>query len=125
MNAKVESPGSRLDAVKWIAAIVLLAAGVVASTYYVAQPLVYHVVGWLILGFIVLSIVFQTEKGRNTWAFLKEAQIELRKVVWPTRQETLQTTLVVILMVVVTALFLWGIDSVLLWLVSLLTGSRG
>ncbi len=125
MNAKVDDPSSKLDTLKWIVAIALLLAGVVLSTYYASQPLVFHVIGWLILGCIVVLIALQTVRGRNTWGFLKEAQIELRKVVWPTRRETLQTTLVVILMVAITAVFLWGIDSLLLWLVSLLTGSRG
>jgi preprotein translocase subunit SecE len=125
MNAKVNNPGARFDAVKGVISVALLLAGVVASTHYAEQPLIYHVLGWIILGCVVVLIAFQTEQGRGTWVFLKEARIELRKVVWPTRQETLQTTLIVILMVVVTALFLWGIDSVLLWLVSLLTGSRG
>lgn len=125
MNAAADNPGSKLDTFKWIIAVVLLLAGVVASTYYAEQPLVYHVVGWLILGCVVVLIAFQTDQGKAAWEFLKEAQVELRKVVWPTRQETLQTTMVVILMVVVTALFLWGIDTLLLWLVSLLTGSRG
>ena len=51
--------------------------------------------------------------------------VELRKVVWPTRQETIQTTLIVVAMVVVAALILWGLDKVFFWLVAWLTGQRG
>ena len=53
---------------------------------------------------------------------MKEARIEIRKVVWPTRQETTQTTLIVVAVVLVMALLLWGLDSLLGWLVSLIVG---
>jgi preprotein translocase subunit SecE len=49
----------------------------------------------------------------------------VRKVVWPTRQETLQTSLAIFVAVLLTALFLWGIDSILFWLVTMLTGQGG
>lgn len=58
-------------------------------------------------------------------AFAREARVELRKVIWPTRQETLQTTLVVLVMVVVVAIFLWLLDMLLLWAVNGLTGLGG
>ena len=57
--------------------------------------------------------------------FAKESKIELRKVVWPTSQETIQQTIIVVAVVVLTALFLWGIDSILLWGVRFFTGQRG
>ena len=53
-------------------------------------------------------IGLQTEPGRNLWNFLQDAQVEVRKVVWPTRQETTQTTLLVIAVVILAALILWG-----------------
>jgi preprotein translocase subunit SecE len=53
---------------------------------------------------------------------LKEARGEIRKVVWPTRQETTQTTLIVVVVVLVMALLLWGLDSLLGWLVSMVVG---
>ncbi|MBP5143215.1 preprotein translocase subunit SecE, partial [Pseudomonas chlororaphis] len=53
---------------------------------------------------------------------VKEARTEIRKVVWPTRQETTQTTLIVVAVVLVMALLLWGLDSLLGWLVSLIVG---
>ncbi len=65
------------------------------------------------------------EKLMRLFAFFKNARAELRKVVWPTRQETLQTALVVVAMVVVLALVLWGLDGVLVWLIGSLTGQRG
>ena len=76
---------------------------------------------------IILSaaIGFQTEKGRRIWSFFGEAQIEVRKVVWPTREETVQTTLVVILMVFVIALFLWLLDLFLGWSIGVIMGHGG
>ena len=73
----------------------------------------------------MLLVISQTSKGLQLWSFIKGARIELRKVVWPTRQETIQTTLVVVAMVVVAALILWGIDTLFFWLVGWLTGQRG
>jgi len=125
MNAKVEKPEFRFDLIKWVLVFALLIAGIVASFIYAHQPLVFHVVGWLILLSVVSLVAFQTETGRNTWEFLQESRVEMRKVVWPNRKETIQTTLVVIVMVTITSLFLWGVDSLLLWVIGFLTGTRG
>ena len=61
--------------------------------------------------------------GQKVWVFAKQSRMELRKVVWPTRQETIQTTMIVVAMVVVMALVLWGVDSILTWAITWLTGS--
>ena len=125
MNAKTENQPSKFDMVKWIAVAVLLAVGIVANSYFSSYSMAIRLVAWLLLVGIVILIAFQTHKGRRIWGFIQDAQVELRKVVWPTRQETVQTTLIVIVMVTVTALFLWLVDSGLLWLVGLVTGHRG
>ena len=67
-------------------------------------------------------MALQTSKGRSFFVLLKEARVEIRKVVWPTRQETTQTTLIVVAVVLVMALLLWGLDSLLGWLVSMVVG---
>ena len=69
-------------------------------------------------GFVAL----QTAKGQSFFNLVKEARIEIRKVVWPTRQETTQTTLMVVAVVLVMALLLWGLDSLLGWIVSSIVG---
>jgi preprotein translocase subunit SecE len=74
---------------------------------------------------LAIFIALQTEKGRNTKNFLQQTQIEVRKVVWPTRQETVQMTGIVILMVVLVALIIWMLDSFLFWLVRFFTGQGG
>lgn len=78
-------------------------------------------------GVYVYHAVFaaQTHKGQRIWAFAREARMELRKVIWPTRPETVRTTLVVVAVVIVVALFLWGLDAFLLWAAGFLTGQRG
>jgi preprotein translocase subunit SecE len=72
----------------------------------------------IIATLVALFIAINTAKGRIAWQFLREARIELRKVVWPTRQETVQTTLMIAGIVLIVALVLWGVDSFFAYLVS-------
>ena len=67
-------------------------------------------------------IAVQTERGRATWQLLKESPGEIRRVVWPGNLETTQTTMVVLVLVVIFALILWGLDSLLSWFVSSMIG---
>lgn len=125
MNSKVETSGNKLDSFKLIVAIVLVVAATAAFYIYPEQSLLLRVVGLLATIAVAAFIAFQTEKGRQTWSFFQDAQIEVRKVVWPTRQETIQTTLIVILMVVLIAIFLWLLDMFLGWAIGLLLGRGG
>ena len=116
---------SPTDKLKWLSVTILFAGGMAANYHYAALPLAYRLIGWFVLAFIMGFVLLQTARGRAFWSFANDARTEMRKVVWPTRQETVQTTMIVVVMVVVVALFLWGIDSILLWAVGLLTGQRG
>ena len=115
----------KYDWLKWIIATFLLIAGLVANYVYNEQPWPLRLLGWLFLLGVIVTIVLQTYQGKQALNFARESRMELRKVFWPTRQETLQTTLFIAIMVVVLALILWGIDSVLMWLIGWLTGQRG
>lgn len=119
MNAKVEDSPSTGDFLKWITIAILLAGGVIVSGYFSSQPMVVRLLGWVALAVLAIFIAFQTVQGRKAWSFFLDARMELRKVTWPTRQETIQTTTLVVVMVGIAALFLWGVDTLLLWLVSL------
>ena len=84
-----------------------------------------RVVGILVAAAISIGITLQTEKGRNIWAFVQDAQVEVRRVVWPTKEETMQTTLIVLLVVVFVSLILWGLDWVLGESIGYLLGRGG
>lgn len=116
---------SSFDWFKWLLAIILFSAGIVVNYYYNSQPWPLRLLGWLVLLAVIIAVLLQTRQGKLALEFARESRTELRKVYWPTRQETIQTTLVVAAMVVVLALVLWGIDSVLMWLIGWLTGQRG
>lgn len=116
---------SKLDGLKWFLILLLVAAGIGANYYYHQVAWALRAAGGIFLAAIVVAIALQTAKGLAAWNFFKGSRTELRKVVWPTRQETLQTTLVVVVMVIVIALILWGLDTFFFWAVSWLTGQRG
>lgn len=122
MSTDSKTQKSPLDIVKWILAIGFLAAAVVGNYMYGNEPLLYRVLGVVALMLIGAGIALTSSQGKAFLQLLKEANIERRKVVWPTRQETTQTTLIVVAVVVFMALVLWGVDSLLSWLISLLLG---
>ncbi|GGL61851.1 protein translocase subunit SecE [Pseudomonas brenneri] len=122
MTPKAEAQSSRFDLVKWLAVVALVVVGVVGNQYYSASPVLYRVLVLLALAAVAVFIGLQTVKGKSFAVLVKEARTEIRKVVWPTRQETTQTTLIVVAVVLVMALLLWGLDSLLGWLVSLIVG---
>ncbi|MDP3846705.1 MAG: preprotein translocase subunit SecE [Pseudomonas sp.] len=122
MNAKAEAGDSRYDLVKWLVVAALIVVGVSGNQFYSAEPILYRVLALLVVAVAAGFVALQTAKGRAFFELVKEARIEIRKVVWPTRQETTQTTLMVVAVVLVMALLLWGLDSLLGWIVSLIVG---
>jgi preprotein translocase subunit SecE len=126
VNGKVETGGSRLDSLKLTIAA-LIAAATLAAFYYYADraPLAVRVVGILAGAAVAAVVALQTEPGRRLRDFIVEARNEVRRVVWPSRKETVQTTMVVLATVLVVAVLLWLFDVLLLWLVRLATGRGG
>ena len=118
MSAAQETNSSALDGVKWLVVALIVGAGAYCNWYFAEESLLYRVVALIIVAFVAGFIALQTAKGASLWLILKEARIEFRKVVWPTHQETVQTTLLVLVVVVIAAIILWGLDSLLSWLVS-------
>ena len=123
MNTKTKAENSGLDTVKWIIVAALVAGGVYGNSYFAAESVLYRVIGLLVLALVAGWIAAQTVRGRAFIQLGLEARTEIRKVVWPTRQETTQTTLIVVVVVIIVAFILWGLDSTLSWLISLLIGS--
>ena len=76
----------------------------------------------LLAGLVLAAFVFfKAPQGIRLSSFTKETKIELRKVVWPTRDETVKTTGMIMVAVVIVAIFLWIVDAILTWAVQLLT----
>lgn len=119
---KSEIKGSPLDTAKLVAAIGLLVLGIVVFYYFADQPLLYRVLGMLALALAGVGVFLTSTQGRALMAFMKASRTEMRKVVWPTRAETLQTTLVVIVMVLIVGIFLWLLDMLLAWIVKFFIG---
>jgi preprotein translocase subunit SecE len=116
MNAKVEQEGSSAaDIAKLTLALAIIAGGVVAYYWYNEQAAWQRLL-MLVGGFVLGGAVgYFTRSGHALRDFLSESLFELRKVVWPTRQETVQTTLVIMLVVVVLSILLGLIDLFLNW----------
>jgi len=125
MNASAEVQSTGMDTVKLIAALLLLTAGVAGFYLYEEHSLLLRVLGLLGMVIVAVLMVLQTAVGRNVWKFAADARTEVRKVVWPTRQETIQTTLIVLFVVLLMGIFLWLVDMMLLWVVKMLTGQGG
>ena len=122
MTAHSESDTSVFDLFKLTVAGALVVGGVFGFYYFVDQPLLYRVLGLLGVVAVAGAAFFTTRQGMQLWAFIHEARVEVRKVVWPSRQETTQTTLIVIVMVFIVGVILWLLDMFLFWGVRLLTG---
>lgn len=114
----------KLDWFKWLVALALLLAGLIGNHYYsdVSMPL--RMLVWVAVLAASGFVISRTQKGRWVVDFFRDSKAELRKVIWPTREETIQTTLVVAVMVVILALLLWGMDGILVWIIGWLTGQR-
>jgi len=119
MSEKAVEPArsTGLESAKIGLAIVLLLGGVAAFYWLSREPLFVRVASLLIPVLLAGAVVYATAVGKSIWRFAFDSRVEVRKMVWPTRQETTQTTLVVVLLIVVISLFLWGVDSLLAWIV--------
>jgi preprotein translocase subunit SecE len=124
MSAHTETSESGvLDILKLLIAAGMLTGGLFGYYWYLewSQPLrVLLVLGGAIAG---VAIAMTSTQGRRLWAFIQGSRIEIRKVVWPTKQETTQTAIAVFVFTLILALFFWGLDSFLLWLTRTLVGS--
>ena len=114
------------DTLKLMVSVALLVGGIVGYNYFANQYIeVVRVVGLIVVAVVAMLIALQTEKGRRFKAFVTGVNIELRKVVWPTRAETIQTTLVIIFVVLLVGIFLWLVDMFFGWAVRQVIGSGG
>ena len=123
MVAKTEEVvSSKLDTFKFLLAITVLIFGIVGFYYYEAESQLYRVLGVVFAAMVAIAISSTTRLGQGLIGFGREARMEVRKVVWPTRQETVQTTFMVIVAVIIIGIFLWLIDMLLAQAIQLITG---
>lgn len=122
MNTQAETSTAALDVVKQVLSVVLLVSGIGAFYYFSEAQLLYRVIGLLVIAAAAIGVIMTTGVGHNLWSFMKESKQEVRKVVWPTRDETVRTTMMVFAMVFVVGFMLWLLDMFLFWGVRFLTG---
>lgn len=122
MSTKAETSEYQLDVLKWVVVLGIVAGGIYANSYYAAIEPLFRALAGVVIAAIACAVALQTEKGAFVWDLAKEARVEVRKVVWPTSQETMQTTLIVVAVVIFVALILWALDSGLSWGVSGVVG---
>jgi preprotein translocase subunit SecE len=116
-----ESTTQVFDVVKQVISIIFVVTGV-AAFYFSEFSLLYRVLALVAAVLVAMALVLTTGTGRNVWGFILESKQEVRRVVWPTREETIRTTLMVFVMVFVVGLVLWCLDMFLFWGIRLLTG---
>lgn len=122
-NAQVKTNSGALNIAKWVVATLIVAIGVYGNSFYANDFSVFERALALIPMAVVAGfILLKTSQGESFARLVKESRSEIRRVVWPTQQETNQTTLIVVAVVLFMALMLWMMDWVLVKIVALIIG---
>jgi preprotein translocase subunit SecE len=122
METKLEEQPTFVDTAKLVLAIVVLLAGLVGYYYFADASTLLRALGVIVAFAVAVVVAFTSLQGRTLWKFIQGARVELNKVVWPTREETIQTTLVVLVVALFGGVFFWLLDLFLLWLTTRITG---
>jgi len=122
MDSKADTGATAFDTLKLAAAAGVLVGGIVAYYYYADVAVVLRAIGVLVAFGLAVVILLQSAQGKTLLRFVNASRVELRKVVWPTREETIQTTVAVMIFTFIMGLFFWFLDMFLLWFTRLLTG---
>ena len=125
METKVEEQATFVDTVKLALAVLILLAGLVSYYYFANSAVLLRAFGVVLAVAAGFGVLFTSFQGQLLWKFIQGARVELRKVVWPTREETVQTTLVVLVFALIGGVFFWLLDVVLLFLTKQITGQGG
>lgn len=113
MSSAADDKVYRLDSIKWLLVLAIVAGGIYGNWYFAAESVLYRAMALVALAAVGVAIASQTSKGQAAVELAKGARTEWRKIVWPTKQERNQTTLIVVVLIIVMALILWGIDTLL------------
>ena len=112
---------STLDTLKMASAVAILLSSVFGFYYFAELSVLIKVLAVIFSVILSLIIFFSTQRGIIFWDFLQGSRVEMRKVVWPTKQETIQTTLTVFVFVLVLGIFFWLLDFLLLYITTSIT----
>jgi preprotein translocase subunit SecE len=121
MSVETEQEPANFDVAKLILAILAMVAAVFGFYFFSEQSLLLRVIGLLVVLSLAIGLAYTTNLGQSFWQFAQGSKIELKKIVWPTQKETLQTTLIVVVMVLVVGILLWMFDGLLMWGIGLIT----
>ena len=122
MNDNVrQEQSSLLDTLKLLGSVLILLVGIVSYYYLIQISILFRVL--MVLASVVVSLIifFQTQRGKTLWEFFQGSRVEIKKVIWPTKQETFQTTLTVFVFVLIMGIFFWLLDFLLLFLTNTIT----
>ena len=122
MNDNVgQEQSSLFDTLKLLGSVLILLVGIVSYYYLIQISILFRVL--MVLASVVVSLVifFQTQRGKTLWEFFQGSRVEIKKVIWPTKQETFQTTLTVFVFVLIMGIFFWLLDFLLLFLTNTIT----
>ena len=108
--------------IRWFLGIAIIGLAVYGNAYFAQEALLYRVLGVIVVSAIGLFVLSTTVEGRESLKIVLESRTEIRRVVWPTRTETTQTVLIVVVAIFVCALLLWGLDSLFGWAMAKLLG---
>jgi preprotein translocase subunit SecE len=125
MDTKVETEPTMVDTAKLAGAVAIALVGFVAYYYFGDASVALRSLGVLVAVGIGVFVALQSAQGQTLWRFIQAARTELRKVVWPTREETIQTTIAVLVFALIMGVFFWLLDLGLLYATSKITGQGG
>ena len=121
METKVEAQKTVLDTIKLLVAGAVLLGGIVGYYYYPGGSVALRALGVLVALGVAVVISLQSAMGKALWGFVQGSRVEMRKVIWPTREEAIQTTIAVLVFALIMGVFFWLLDLFLLWFTRYLT----
>ena len=121
IEASNKEISSTLDTLKMASAVAILLSSVFSFYYFAELSVLIRVLAVIFSVILSLLVFFSTQRGIIFWDFLQGSRVEMRKVVWPTKQETIQTTLTVFVFVLVLGIFFWLLDFLLLYITTSIT----
>jgi preprotein translocase subunit SecE len=122
METKVEETPTVVDTAKLALAGAMVVVGLVGYYYLADSSALLRALSVIVALAVGAAVAFTSLQGRSLWKFMLGARVELNKVVWPTREETIQTTIVVLVVALFGGVFFWLLDMALLWLTGQVTG---